>query len=381
MSAHLPRFTPPHPSPAPCPITTRQVAVAAAASLASGTRGIAPSDLDDLLGVAAKAARALAASATTPASGARRLLTTEDAAAEEAAARAAALDALTRSSSIAAAAQSALLQSLVAGESAAAGDASLAVAAALVVDDASVPIGSSGASARPAAPSGAEGALRLGLCWMGSADGARLPATAPSAARTHSLLWPLPPCPTGPVPVRLSYQADSSALLAIVSASVAAAPSTPAGRRLLVTAPSMTGATSTRVVSGYVNVSAAAEGAGGSLDLALPLDDAAYVAGQVGAGGGPKPGLGPQVLVAHPPPRTLSHPPTPTHPPLQPTACLRLDSGLVWRSDGVSLTGTADGVAHCLLTATSAENQVGANGGWVACMVGAEERSGSRCWP
>ena len=159
------------------------------------------------------------------------------------------------------------------------------------------------------------------------------------------------------MPVRLSYQADPSALLAVVSASVAAAPPTPAGRRLLVTAPSMTGATSTRVVSGYVNVSAAAEGAGGSLDLALPLDDAAYVAGQVGAGGGlGATGAGGHILHLAP---FHTHPPTPTHPPLQPTACLRLDSGLVWRSDGVSLTGTADGVAHCLLTATSAENQVG----------------------
>lgn len=88
------------------------------------------------------------------------------------------------------------------------------------------------------------------------------------------------------------------------------------------------------------------------MDVALPLTPA-YVSGQVGiceaaAAGCP--------LAS---PCTTPLTPTPPEPrtPLQPTACLRLDASGAWRSDAVSFSTAAAGVAHCLLS-TTADNQV-----------------------
>ncbi|PRW57206.1 receptor for egg jelly precursor [Chlorella sorokiniana] len=255
------------------------VATSAVQTLTAAGEAVQASDLDPLLDLAGAAGPVLA---QTGSSARRRLLQ----AATSPAQLAAALDALTRSFAVAAGAQSALLASMVAGEAASAGTGAL-VAAATVVDPVagatSLPIGSSGATV--SLPSGFAAAVPAGI------------------------------------QLRLAHSADASLLLTLITSSTASVPATTSavGRALLAAAPTMDGALSVTVVSGVVNITASASGAG-AVDVAVPLNSD-YVASDD-------------------------------------TTCLRLDNSGAWRSDGIALASASAGVAHCSLTATATSNQV-----------------------
>lgn len=255
------------------------VATSAVQTLAAAGEAVQASDLDPLLDLAGAAGPALA---QTGSSARRRLLQ----AATSPAQLAAALDALTRSFAVADGAQSALLASMVAGEAASAGSGAF-VAAAAVVD----PL--AGATTLPIGSSGAAVTLPAGFA-----------AAVPSG-----------------IQLRLAHFADAYLLLTLITSSTASVPATTAaiGRSLLATAPTMDGALSVIVVSGVVNVTASAAGAG-ALDVAVPLNSD-YVAGDD-------------------------------------TTCLRLDDSGAWRSDGITFTSASSSIAHCALTATATSNQV-----------------------
>ena len=56
---------------------------------------------------------------------------------------------------------------------------------------------------------------------------------------------------------------------------------------------------------------------------------------------------------------TRSHPPRlPCPHCTQDAACLRLDDGGAWRSDGIELASLSGGTAHCTLSATATQNLV-----------------------